>query len=620
MFRAAVGRLLDLGKRDGEDEKGNSSKGKPVKEKPFGAPMSPPLPPPKKAPKPEGGLPGLPPKAPATTKDAPQPFEVGDSRLPLRSVKISFSKGVQLNEEDVERAASQFGQVSHVGKRGDKGFVVLFAKISDAIQCSSELARLLPPTAAAPEAKLRVKYMGAGGLDDSFSSADLSMSIILPPGVDADTSRPSQSAIVAEPPHIQAAISTDAVANDGKTHEIEGVLTLNEFSFNQTLLQQSLLEDHEGVGAAAAAAAPPDGESHDAKLVRSESNISLQSDGGLSLLSRAPSQLFGAEDEDDYAIGREEGGWKTANTAPVDLQIPHYSQQPMQMQSSRSLDDSLDDAEVAAQPVVSLSTKKPIQVFVGSPSSSPRSPSEPSGDEKDSRQQGVLEAGDLLEDDADSLPGDDYDDKDEDEVADECTVIATTTVARVEADASRIIAKPPKPTQSVLVKVPAVSLPVRPPKMVDTANTSQAVEMQKVDASSVDVETQSLEKRFNELVAKVRLSEAEARVRSRERSDLEREMRMCEENWETELTELEIRNAKLETECNALKESNRRARIEAARTAGELSAAVGKAIYFPFIFFPRRRHSLPSFAPSLPPFPLRLLFSSRKWPRTQQSL
>lgn len=616
MFRAAVGRLLGS-KRDGaegrsanggdnqqrgDDDEASASKGKKlpptslVKDKPVGVAISPPLPPPK-APKPEVAT-GLPPRAPViANKDVPQ-LEVADSRLPLRSVKISFAKGT-LTQEDVEKAASSFGEVSHVGKRGDKCFVVLFARVTDAIQCSTDLARFLPPISAALESKLRIKYMGGGGLDDSYSSlaSDLSMSVLLPGETpDADVSRLSLPAIVAEPLHIQAVASSDDAEADAfktRAYDLECVLTLDEFSLNQTLLQQSLLlEENEAAVVVAAA----DGEAHGAKLVHSESNISLQSEA-VSLLSRAPSQLFGAED-DDYAVGREEGAWKTAYAAPANLQIPHYSQQPTQTQSSRMLDFSLDDAEVPVQPAVSLSTKKPIQVQVGSPKSS----SEPGSDEpaewedvafkseRNSRQ-GVLEAGDLLEDDADSLPNtiddaydDDIDDEDESEVEKEVgagPAIATMMVTRVnEADDIKMVAKPPKPAQSVLIKVPAVSLPVRPSKVVDdNADASQASAPQNIAASSPVIDTLSLQKKFNEVLAKVRLLEAEAKVRNRERSDLEREMQACEENWEAELTELELRNAKLENECNALKESNRRARIEAARTAGELSAALGKPIF-----------------------------------------
>ena len=665
MFRAAVGRMLGAGKgHQGPPASEQSAVPRP-REKPMpatgldkkssGVPTTPPPP---KAAKPNATL--LPPKVPLTRADDRAPVlppSIVDS-LPQRSVKISFAKGSasNLTQEYIAEVAGNFGKVVQVGMK-DKYCVVLFTTASEAMQCSTsfdEFQALLPAAFASPEAKLRVKYMGGGGnLDDSYTSQSFDNSISMAPSQSFDNSI-SMAAVLAKLDDGNTAsnltlskvhdetLRPNRPSHDSREQSVHAsdVMKLDEFSYSQASMNQpSLLldelEEHDANDAAA----------HVSKMPRTESNISLQSDTSTSL-SRAHSQIFGNDaddaEEDDYIMGGGSlattgGGWKNAYAVPAIVQIPHYSQQPAQQmpQYSRSLDVSLDDAKLAVlpavTPAVTLTTKKPIQVKVGSPSSSPRSPSEhdrhtwndlsagsdthdthdthvhvtttaantataatpclavmsanaqeePSNNEICDRSRLALEAGDLLEDDNGDAE-EDSEDGNEESSRDEGTLAGSNASSRVS--------KPVRLPQSVMVKIPAVSLPLRPPRIGsaisnvhDGAPSSHAAAGATIASCTVEdagAESQPtnphpvLQKKFNEVLGRMRLLEAEAKVRSRERSDLEREMQICEDKWESELMELEIRNAKLDAECASLKESNRRARIEAARIAGELSASL----------------------------------------------
>ncbi len=78
------------------------------------------------------------------------------------------------------------------------------------------------------------------------------------------------------------------------------------------------------------------------------------------------------------------------------------------------------------------------------------------------------------------------------------------------------------------------------------------------------------------LLQRIRVLEAEARVSARERLDFGEEIRRTEENWAVELTALGIRNKALETENIDLREENQLAKIELAKLASEISALHSK--------------------------------------------
>jgi len=75
-----------------------------------------------------------------------------------------------------------------------------------------------------------------------------------------------------------------------------------------------------------------------------------------------------------------------------------------------------------------------------------------------------------------------------------------------------------------------------------------------------------------ELLQRIRVLEAEARVAARERMDYEDEIRRTEEDWAIELTALGIRNKALEMENSSLREGSQRTKIELAKLASQVSA------------------------------------------------
>ena len=68
-----------------------------------------------------------------------------------------------------------------------------------------------------------------------------------------------------------------------------------------------------------------------------------------------------------------------------------------------------------------------------------------------------------------------------------------------------------------------------------------------------------------ELKSRVRVLEAEARVRAKERIEFDLEMHKMEVGWSTELTAVSIRNKNLEEQNRSLKDEQRKSNVEMSR-------------------------------------------------------
>lgn len=74
-----------------------------------------------------------------------------------------------------------------------------------------------------------------------------------------------------------------------------------------------------------------------------------------------------------------------------------------------------------------------------------------------------------------------------------------------------------------------------------------------------------------ELKSRIRVLEAEARVRAKERIEFDLEMHKMEVGWSTELTAVSIRNKNLEEQNKALKEQQRKSNVEMSRLIAQLA-------------------------------------------------
>ncbi len=93
------------------------------------------------------------------------------------------------------------------------------------------------------------------------------------------------------------------------------------------------------------------------------------------------------------------------------------------------------------------------------------------------------------------------------------------------------------------------------------------------EAASPSLVAPPAEKEATEqLRSRIRVLEAEARVRAKERMEFDEEVQKMEVNWSTELTALSIRNKSLEEENRNLREHQRKANIEMSRLVGQLAS------------------------------------------------
>jgi hypothetical protein len=520
-----------------------------------------------------------PPRPPQSTQSMQSlPITFAET-VPQRSVKISFPKGhirENLTEADVAKAAGLFGTVVHVGMK-EKCAVVLFARAVEAVKCCASFESLqdaLPTTLGYAASKLRIKYMGgASSLDDSSASFDVSVSTMR-------TEAPSFSAL-----------------DQTKVWDLENE-ALNLLDESIQLPMSEVQEENEVITMATVGESAPSTAEVAAlsvqglgdesfKRTRTESNVSSQSDSASRALSSndANDQISQHEDIWDSADKDREGGrWKTANSAPASSAAlaPHYHHQSPQLTTQRSLsigvhstEEDVEDEVVVGRssrsqsqsPPIALLKKPSREIQVGSPKSYQVEPKqeafilslaartesevlpvvapseEDDGDDADERLEEV-----------ESSPSEDWESSEKDDMDSSAKNISAIAVPEQTLKSSL--------SNSVVIPSTVCRLPAKVP-------TLQAeLELLRRNHSQ-------LQDKYAEAVSRMRILEAEAKVRSRERVEFEEEMRECEDQWSQELTELEARKAELENEASGLKEANRRSRIDIARISGELSAAKG---------------------------------------------
>jgi len=528
-----------------------------------------------------------PPRPPQSTQALP--ITVAET-IPQRSVKISFPKGhirANLTEADVAKAAELFGTVVQVGMK-DKCAVVLFARAAEAVKCCAsfeDLQDALPTTLGYAASKLRIKYMGgSSSLDDSSASFDVSVST-------TRTEAPSFSALDQtkvwdlenEAHHLldeSIQVPTSAVQEG---NEVNTMATVEETAPSTAEVAAPSVQ---GLG---------DGSF---KRTRTESNVSSQSDSASRALSSndADDQMSQHEGVWDSA-DREGGRWKTANSAPASSAAlaPHYNHQSPQLTTQRSLsidvhstEEDVEDEIVVGRssrsqsqsPPIALLKKPSREIQVGSPKSN-QVETEQEADILPLATEAVNEVlpvvAPSVDDDGDdtdemleeveSSPSEDWESSEKDEMDSSSKKVSSIDVLQQNLRISTS-------NRSVVIPSTVGRLPAKAPRGASTQSSLTANPLQ-AELELLRRNHSQLQDKYSEAVSRMRILEAEAKVRSRERVEFEEEMRECEDHWSQELTELEARKAELENEVSGLKEANRRSRIEIARISGELSAAKG---------------------------------------------
>ena len=489
--------------------------------------------------------------------------------MALRSVKISIPKGVGVTrsiEDDIYRAASMFGTIMDIRIKG-KNAVVLYSQVSEAQRCTSSWA---DTNLAAQD--YRIKSFGSAALDRSVDMTEQSLEVVSVTSLSGSASNvslnlrgtPSPGAAIHED---GADILTEGIAFDGSVMEHNRtlqVLEMNDLSqfYNDRTAQSIKNNISIDRSLSADKAASPGSASRNTgnRGVKDTSYISASdsydagttkespSGGGVWKLAEKPktpparparaatppapatSSVTSNADEGETTRGYTHDMYDTYissahNTSGVSEDMSAYS---ANYQGDRSYNNTTTEGNRfgSASPAAELIPPKPSKSPKPQPGQQSSSASPATAKEKE-----------------DSL----------------------SVQASGDSDNDR---DPPKPVFGNILEVPSLAIDSSTARSVLNSATQ-------INTSNDNVMRRSEERRDacrDDLLQRIRMLEAEARVSARERADFDDEIKRTEENWAIELTALGIRNKTLELDNNELREDNRRAKIELAKLVSEIAA------------------------------------------------